>query len=394
MQKDSDKYNKSDSEALSKTLGAERMLKLRRIDDFLANCGLSDSPASIKEICAYLGVRDANQQRAVRKNIKSLCDISGKDGSSFQITEIKKGKSTYYMIKPGHSLFRRDYNECEKQLINDLLHTMGNFDLPSLSQLKELALMADVEVDARPKIKTWKSVEFNIKSPVDKLLFARLFTAISEGRKVILRYRPVNKLYDSSADTSTIVFCPWQLRLFGDRWGLVGMADSDGYILKFYLDQITSAEIQSEKFDQNEKQRMDSLFDSVIGMSTPRHLCERDYNAEIPEDDQLRDIYIWVDPVRVDYMRSFPLHDAMDELDPDSEQVRKLREKYPSLPAGGSIFWMNVYITHPLKQAFVTYFDRMIVLEPESLRLDLENRISRMNNLYAELRTGLKEKIL
>lgn len=387
MQKDTDCEKKCDSDVLSRTLGVDRMLKLKKIDEFLTNCGLNDSPASIKEICAYLkiNVNDPNKQRAVRKNIKTLCDISGKSDSTFRITEVKKGKNTYYMIKPGHSLFRRDYNECEKQLINDLLQTMGSFDLPSLSQLKELALIANNEVDVTPKIKIRKCVDFNIKPPVDKLLFARLFTAISERKKINMRYKPVKNLSDPSAETFSIVFCPWQIRLFGDRWGLVGMADSDGFILKFYLDQISSAVIQSEGYDQNEMKRMDHLFDGVVGMSAPRHLCERHSNSEVAEVEQTQDVYIWVDPLRVEYLRFFPLHDTMDELDSESEQVKKLREKYPSIPAGGSFFWMNVYITHSLKQALVFYLDRMIVLEPESLRLDLEERITRMRDLYADL---------
>lgn len=367
---------------LERTLNAARMKTFLRIDEFLSQRGRDENPASITEIAKELGLKK-NQERGLRINMEHLCELSDDKISSFAITKVRTGRSTKYMIMPGHSLFHHNLNETEKKLIDDLFHIMGCFDNPNLRQVEDLRKAASGSSDKQERA---KCVDFGIQAPADKTLFSRLFDAISDRRVIDLTYKPMQWLSDSTTEEKTITFCPWQIKLFGDRWGLIGMAQEDGYILKFYLDQIASIKVWSDQFDEKEKKRMEYLFDNLVGMSTPRHLCEKRPDPETvvyPED-----VYVWVHPKRAQYLRNFPLHPNMDEIDSASEQARELLKKYPTLPEGGSIFWMSVYITHPLKQLLVSYLDRMIVLEPESLRIDLEERIGRMHGLYRDLSSG------
>lgn len=372
--RDIDKSTVSD-----KSMSTSRMHTLFRIDEFLTQRGRDENPATVNEICAAIGFNN-DQVRGVRKNLDFLCRLSDDyPKASFRITKIK-GKSVKYMIEPGHSLFRRDLNSYEKKLIGDLFHIMGSFNLPSFSQIEDLrkeAFGSESEIVAR------RCVDFGIQPPADKKLFSVLFDAISDRRVVKLSYRPTKKLSDPTAPTSDIYFCPWQLKLFGDRWGVIGMDANDSYILKFYLDQIQSIMVLSEKYDENEMKRMDHLFENVVGMSTPRHLCEKNPDPKIFVKPQF--VYIWVDSEREQYLRTFPLHDNMDEIDAESEEAKRLRAKFPKLPKDGAIFWIYVYVDHPLKQALVSYLDKMIVLEPDELRLDLEDRVKKMSKLYSDL---------
>lgn len=379
-------------------VGSNRMQWLMLIDEFLTKRGREGEPATIAEICAFLGVSE-NQERGVRKNIKSLCELSdelarNKDfpKSAFKLVRNEKVTPATYMIEPGHSLFRRDLNSlfyrdlsyAERKLLGDIFKTMGSFEIPSLKHIEDLAKEAGTILSN--ELFESKCVDLGVKAPegAGKSLFSSLLDAIASRSIVKLNYRPMHKLSNSSEDVSSIRFCPWQLKVFpGNRWGIIGMDASDGYILKFYLQQIHSIVKQSEKFNEQEMKRMKGLFDNVVGMSTPRCLCLK---KPAPEDMEYpQDVYVWVDSRRVQDMRSFPLHDNMDEIDDDSLQAQEFRVKYPGLPEGGTFFFMNVYVTHTLKQLLVCYLDRMVVLEPQSLRIELEERIGNMKTIYESL---------
>ena len=376
---------------LDKTLSHERMKKLIDIDEFLTRRGRDGNPASIAEICAHLGITDKNQQRGIRKNIDSLWEMSETDDTQFKMEKITDEKITRYMIRPGHSLFHRnivdiyerDLTLAEKKLICDIFSNLGGFRITGLKHIEDLTKESTEGLGK--ELAGRKCIDLGVKAPERdrSILFSGLFEAIAARRVIRLFYRPMRNLSDTDSGPSSILFCPWQLRRFGDRWGLIGAAKSDGFILKLYLEQVESFEDTGETFRETEIQRLDGIFDNVIGMDAPRHLCER--NPDPGKAEQLQDIYVWVDPVRVQYLRSFPLHYSMDELDEEWEVTQELRKKYPGLPEGGAIFSMSVYVTHTLKQLLVSYIDRMIVLEPESLRLDLEERIGKMKELYGAL---------
>lgn len=381
------------SEKYDKTLSSERMKKLIEIDAFLTRRGSENNPASIADICRHLGITDKNRERGIRKNIDSLWSLSKEKNTHFKM-ERMVGKTTRYMIKPGHSLFHRnmvdlydrDLTLAEKKLICDIFSNLGGLKITGQKHIEDLT--TEVTAELSDRFKKRKCIDLGVKAPERdrSILFSGLFAAIAERKVIMLFYRPMRNLSDVDSGPSSILFCPWQLRRFGDRWGLIGAAKSDGFILKLYLEQVESFEDTGETFREAEMQRMDGLFDDVIGMDAPRHLCVRR-----PEPDSVRepeDVYVWVDPERVQYLRSFPLHVSMDELDEDWDETRQLRLRYPSLPEGGAIFRMNVYVTHTLKQALMTYINRMIVLEPEYLRLDLEDRIGKMKDLYAALSEG------
>lgn len=393
--KDNNKSSKT-TDPLAKTISRARMERLMLIDEFLTRRGREGEPATTAEICSFLGLSE-NQERGVRKNLKSLCELSDDiekcsdfPKSAFKLIKNEDSVPVTYMIEPGHSLFRRDLNSlfyrdlsyAEKKLIGDIFKTMGSFGIPSLKHIEDLTKEAGSGLSKELSEK--ECVDLGVKPPEDKSLFSSLFDAIASRSVIKLYYRPMKLLSDSSAPISSIMFCPWQLKVFPDhRWGLIGMDASDGFILKFYLNQIESIVKYSDKYDEREMKRMKRLFDNVVGMSAPKCLCKK---KPAPEDMEYpQDVYVWVDPCRVQYLRSFPLHDTMDEIEDSSEQARLLRNKYPGLPEGGAFFWMNVYISHSLKQLLASYLDRMIVLEPESLRIDLEERIGNMKTIYESL---------
>lgn len=361
----------------------QQLVALQQLDEFLTNMGRDGTPVTVKEISRKLGYNNS-KERGLRKYLDGLAYHSKESNSSFELTRIKKGRSIYYMIEPGHSLFRRDLNQAEKQLINDIFQTMGKFSVPSFSQIDDL--QKEAESGTATYAASRKCVDFGIEEPSSTTHFSRLFDAIANRNVVELHYKPVRKLSDSTAEIAIIRFCPWQLKQIDGRWGIIGMDCRDGFILKFYLEQIQEITVLAETYDEKEMERMDGLFDDQVGMSTPDFLCKKN-----PEPESIKspeDVYVWVDSAREQYLRSFPLHQSMDELDNDSEQVRLLREKYPALPQGGAIFWMTVHITHPLKQLLASYLNRMIVLEPESLRADMEERIGLMHSLYSSLSTN------
>ncbi len=378
------------SSTLLRTISRVRLKRLMLIDEFLSRRGSEMHPATVAEICSFLGISDKNTERTIRKNLDSLCELSEDQDSHFKIIKTDE-KPVRYMIEPGHSLFHRnlvdiydqDLTVPEKKLISDIFSNLGGFKITGLKHIEDLTKESTAGLSKT--LADRECIHLGVKAPESdrSVLFSGLFEAIALRKVIKLFYRPMRNLSDGVSEPTSILFCPWQLRRFGDRWGLIGMARSDGFILKLYLEQIDSFEVAGDAFRDAEMQRLDGVFDNVIGMDVPRHLCER---HPVPESvSEPEDVYVWVDPLRVEYLRCFPLHVSMDELDEEWEEARKLRLKYPSLPKEGAIFRMKVYVTHSLKQALMIYINRMIVLEPEYLRLDLKDRIGKMKDLYEGL---------
>lgn len=168
-------------------------------------------------------------------------------------------------------------------------------------------------------------------------------------KKLWIEFNHVNFLYE------TVKFyrvMPQMLKEYKNRWYLVALTEQKQF-RTLGVDRIKDLEVSVETFNYQPGQNPKDLFRRIVGL---------DYSAE-----KVEHILLSVEPLHARYLKSLPLHHTQKvEKETDEEVLIRLHVK-PNFE---------------LKQNLLAMGDKMEVLEPESLRLELRETIARMHSYY------------
>ena len=129
----------------------------------------------------------------------------------------KNGKNIYRYRKSSFSIFREELSREEVNLLREMLSTIGQFK--GLDHFEWLnRLKASLEVKGRKQIISFSNNPYLLNSN----LLGTLFDMISNKVVVCLSYHTF-----TDAAIRSIVFHPYLLKQYNDRWFLLGAADSD-----------------------------------------------------------------------------------------------------------------------------------------------------------------------
>jgi predicted DNA-binding transcriptional regulator YafY len=175
----------------------------------------------------------------------------------------------------------------------------------------------------------------------------------------------------SDAEKKTIIFHPYLLKQYNDRWYIIGAADSDKKILNFALDRIDNVTPLPEiKFVPCEDD-LAERYEDIVGVT-------------LYEDRKLEHIIFWVSDFSKDYIITKPIHESQKHLKSDiSDDIHR---RYPNLK-GGAFFSIDCIPNYELIRELCSFGKELIVLEPSSIQNEIYNRISLMIEEYSSVRT-------
>ena len=300
-------------------------------------------------------------ERMIQKDIKAL------EGDPFYI-DIRRyrenGKSCICYADPTFSIFNKKLTDDEKNLLKELLNTLGQFEgLDSLSwfdDLKKRLKLENKQTDAIIQFET------NPRT-TDSNLLGSLFTAIAHKQVIRIFYRKFDEVREKS-----VVLHPYLLKQFNTRWYVFGADDGDNFLLHFALERITRIEPQPTAIYRECEHSLVDRFEDIVGVTLNR-------NKETGEPLSCDDILIWADENEIGYIETKPLHGSQIPVVGDEEQA--LRKRYPHLNAG-RFYRLECIPNRELFQAFAAYFSGIELLEPLSLRKEYAEIISLMNKKY------------
>lgn len=149
---------------------------------------------------------------------------------------------------------------------------------------------------------------------------------------------------------------PLCVKLFRQRWYMVGRNWTAGKNIVFCLDRIQDFRLSSHTYEYPEEFNPQEFFDGCIGV--------------IPGDGcDIEKVRIKVNSGQANYLRDLPLHESQQE----TEQTD-----------GYSIFDLQVRPTIDFQQELLWNGENLKVLEPLWLRKEIEGKIKRMWNQYKE----------
>ena len=196
--------------------------------------------------------------------------------------------------------------------------------------LLDSVTMNDVLVGAR-EITDRIFVE-NVPSAREYL--STVIDALKEHHPVKFDYHP----YTRSLPTRGLIIEPYFLKLFKQRWYMVGRVPAEGRIKTYALDRVKKAIVLPEKFEP------DPDFDT-------ENYFKHSYGIVVNQNEPVK-VVLRTTPKRAKYLRALPLHASQSET---------VSDKY-------SLFTYNIRVSDDFVAELLSYGPDITVVEPPELR--------------------------
>ena len=293
--------------------------------------------------------------RAIQLDLKYL------EGEPFltPIVHAKRGgKNAIFYEDQSFSIFKKDLTDDEKNLLNEVLNTIGQFEgLDNFEWLEGLRLKLNSEECSR------RIISFSSNPYLKNMnLLGELFTAISCKQVLRLQYKPYKE------DMKDVEIYPYLLKQYNNRWFLIGEKVDDGMMGTFALDRIESHQIVNTIKYKECEQDMEERFDDVVGVTV-----RTDLNKE--------HIICWVSNDEYPYIETKPLHGSQKLIRNQSE--KDLRERYPKF-AEGKFISLDCIYNYELRQLLTSYGADLVVLEPMEIREKVKEWSGKLANRYQD----------
>lgn len=262
---------------------------------------------------------------------------------------IKNGKECL-RYERGFSIFKEELSWQERNLLSELLSTIGQFDgLDNFEWLDKFKI--GLEIEDRKQVISFSNNPYLRNSN----LLGTLFDHISNEVVISLSYHTF-----TDATVRSIDFHPYLLKQYNDRWFLMGAADSDKAILTFALDRIDNVGPLPERKYEDCTEDLAERFEDIVGVT-------------LYEDRPVEHILCWVSDATKGYITTKPIHGSFTPI--KDEKDMKLREEFPQLE-GGLFFTLDCINNYELIRELCSYGGNLVVLSPESIRQEIKHRLT------------------
>ena len=157
-----------------------------------------------------------------------------------------------------------------------------------------------------------------------------------------------------SESERTFPVAPYCVKLFRQRWYMVGNSVYEDKIRIYSLDRVQEARVSEETFKYPKKFNPENYFRGCFGII-------RD------EDCAIETVKIKVSADQANYLRSLPLHTSQEEVERNDDY---------------SIFTLQVRPTFDFQQELLWNGEALEVLEPVWLRKEMAGKVKQMWNHY------------
>ncbi len=165
--------------------------------------------------------------------------------------------------------------------------------------------------------------------------------SISANRKVCFTYAGFSR----SRQESEIVFHPYFVKRYNQRWYMIGMREKTGDVRTYALDRVKEMTILKHTFEMPKNIDPATYFNNLIGVT---------YSKASPRVVKLR-----ATSSQAKYFRVLPLHHTQQE---------ELNDNY-------SIFTYKLKLNYELVHEILSYGKEVTVLEPRELRVMVEQEL-------------------
>ncbi len=234
-----------------------------------------------------------------------------------------------------------DRNTYEYYIANEDAHSqsMTNWLLNSMTMNDVLAASSDVA----DRI-------FVEDVPSAREHLSTVIAALKEHHPLRFTYQP----YSRSIATTGVVLEPYFVKLFKQRWYMIGRHQTEDRIKTYALDRMRDVQTLPYHFED------DPAFE-------PANYFKDSYGIVVTQSE-VRRVVLKVDSRQAKYFNALPLHPSQNE---------SIHDSY-------SLFEYRLRITDDFVQELLAHGPRVTVLEPPELRARMQSELSRALAAYDE----------
>lgn len=271
------------------------------------------------------------------------------------------GKRCVRYADPTFSIFNKKLSNEERNLLCEVLETIGQFDgLDNFEWLEDFK--SKLGVNEHEKIIYFSNNPYLKNSN----LLGMLFSYIANKVVVHLTYCPFGE-----DELKEIDLHSYFLKQYNNRWYVIGAADTDGKILTYALDRIIKVDPLPGLRYRPCTEDLTERYEDIIGIT-------------YYEKEPIEEIIFWASDDARGYIDTKPLHGSQRVIKEDGSA--ELRSMYPSLEKG-KFYSIDCILNYELIRELCSFGPDVIVLTPEHIQKAIRSRIKAMKDCYDNLRT-------
>ncbi len=175
-----------------------------------------------------------------------------------------------------------------------------------------------------------------------------IIEAMRDGVKIRIMYQSFH-----SAEPSTFILAPYCVRVFRQRWYVLGTSEKGKELRLYGLDRILNTERTTTPFVLPKNFDAEAFFANGYGVTVDER------KPEI--------VRISVDAYQANYLRSLPIHPSQEETERNNDY---------------SVFQFFIVPTYEFIKELLSYGGTLEVLSPKWLRKEMKQEARTMNEIY------------
>lgn len=303
--------------------------------------------ACCKAIYDFSGEDKGIKKRQIFEDIKFM---ESEQGWGISLERFREGHRVYYQYEDQNfSINNQPLNEAEENQLKEALLTLSRFKgMPQFEWVDEIAARLDSGLDLSHN--TEKIIEFEQNSYLKGLEFITpLYNAILYKKVIEINYQSFKQ-----NEPQSIVFHPYFLKQFNNRWYVFGQNDANKFTMNLALDRISSVTEAKKKYIRNKEIDFNEYFEDFVGVS-------------LGNEGQIEQVILEVSNELLPYIQTKPIHGS-----------QKLKERRES----SSIISLDIIPNYELESLLLSLGEGLWVQKPISFKKRMKMRVQAMNNKY------------
>ncbi len=328
------------------------IIRYQTLDKCFRNPGRKYFIEDLVEACSrsiydFSGEDKGIQRRQVLEDIKFM---ESEQGWSISLQRIREGRKVFFKYEDANfSINNQPLNELEANQLREALLTLSRFKgMPHFEWIDEITARLDSGLDLSHV--NQKIIEFEQNS------YLKGLEHITPIYNSILYKRTIEIVYQSFKQETqqSIVFHPYFLKQYNNRWYVFGQNDEGGSIMNLALDRIREIRASNKEYSPNSDIDFSDYFDDFIGVTRN-------------ESGTIERVILEISNDLLPYVQTKPLH--------GSQKLKERGEKTSRIT-------LEVIPNYELESLLLSLGEGLWVLEPDSLSKRMNMRVTAMKNRY------------
>ena len=328
------------------------VIRYQTLDKCFRNPGRKYFIEDLVEACSnaiyeFTGINTGIKRRQVLEDIKFM---ESTQGWNVPLERIRDGHRVYFRYsEKSFSINNQPLNETEENQLKEALLTLSRFKgMPQFEWVDEITARLDSGLGLSHSNK--KVIEFEQNNYLKGLEhITPVYNAILYQKSISIEYKSFKQ-----ENSQTIIFHPYFLKQYNNRWYVFGKNDTSGFIMNLSLDRITLVTDSKRKFIPNKEIDFDEYFEDIIGVT-------------IANEAKVEKVVLKVGNSLFPYIQTKPLH--------GSQKVKEQESSY-------TLITLEVIPNYELESLILSYGEGVEVVLPKSLRSKIKKRVDLISKNY------------